>query len=85
MAAIRRFGTDEKAEARLVECCWPDGIRCAYCESGRWTPGSPRDGEGIALGKYVREQASTMTARTVEKHLPYASPIGPERTRLMGI
>ena len=31
------------------------------------------------------ERMATMTARTVEKHMPYASPIGPERTRLMGI
>ena len=35
MAATRRFGTDEKTEARLVECRWPDGIRCAYCEGDR--------------------------------------------------
>ena len=46
MAAMERFGTNEKAEAWLVECRWPDRMRCAYCESeaigprktGRLTP-----------------------------------------------
>ena len=46
MDAMERFGTNEKAEQWLVECRWPDGMRCAYCEgdairprkSGRLTP-----------------------------------------------
>ena len=32
MQAMERFGDNEKAEAWLVECRWPDGIRCAYCD-----------------------------------------------------
>ena len=46
MAAMERFGTNEKAEQWLISCRWPDGMRCAYCEgdaisprkSGRLTP-----------------------------------------------
>ena len=33
MAAMERFGTDAKAEPWLIECRWPDGMRCAYCDS----------------------------------------------------
>ena len=32
-AALQRFGDDAKAEAWFVSKRWPDGIRCAYCES----------------------------------------------------
>ena len=38
MAAIDRFGTNDKAEAWLVERRWPDGMRCAYCESDAVSP-----------------------------------------------
>ena len=33
MEAAQRFGDDVKAEAWFVSKRWPDGIRCAYCES----------------------------------------------------
>ena len=32
-AALQQFGDDAKAEAWFVSKRWPDGIRCAYCES----------------------------------------------------
>ena len=32
-AALEQFGDDAKAEAWFVSKRWPDGIRCAYCES----------------------------------------------------
>ena len=31
--ALQQFGDDAKAEAWIVERRWPDGIRCAECES----------------------------------------------------
>lgn len=34
-AAIRLFGDEAKAEQWFVTRRWPDGIRCAYCESER--------------------------------------------------
>ena len=33
VAAMKRFGDDEKAEQWLVESRWPDGMRCAYCDA----------------------------------------------------
>ena len=34
-AALQQFGDPIKAEAWFVARRWPDGIRCAYCESDR--------------------------------------------------
>lgn len=33
--AIKRFDTEEKAEAWFVAQRWPDGVRCAHCSSDR--------------------------------------------------
>ena len=37
-AALQQFGDPIKAEAWFVARRWPDGIRCAYCESDRISP-----------------------------------------------
>ena len=34
-AVIQMFSTEDKANEWFVERRWPDGIRCAYCESER--------------------------------------------------
>ena len=35
MDAVRRFDTEEKAEAWFIAQRWPDGITCPHCESDR--------------------------------------------------
>lgn len=36
--AVKEFGDDAKAEAWLVAQRWPDGMRCAYCDSEAVSP-----------------------------------------------
>ena len=33
--AIQQFGNDESAHEWLLNARWPEGVRCAYCESDR--------------------------------------------------
>ena len=33
--AVQEFGNDEAAHEWLVNARWPEGIRCAYCNSDR--------------------------------------------------
>ena len=35
MEAVRKFDTEEKAEAWFVAQRWPDGVTCPFCESDR--------------------------------------------------
>ena len=35
MDAVKKFDTEEKAEAWFVEQRWPDGVICPFCESDR--------------------------------------------------
>ena len=35
MEAVKRFDTEEKAEAWFIKQRWPDGVTCPFCESSR--------------------------------------------------
>ena len=61
MAAMERFGTNEKAEAWLVECRWPDGMRCAYCDSDNVRP---RKTERQTPQYHCRDCAKDFTVKT---------------------
>ena len=61
MAAMDKFGTDAKAEAWLIECRWPDGMRCPYCESGAV---APRSAGRLTPQYYCRDCDKKFTVKT---------------------
>ncbi len=59
--AVKEFGSDEAAHEWLVNARWPEGIRCAYCDSDRI---SNRTGKRMTPQFHCKDCLKNFTVKT---------------------
>jgi transposase-like protein len=70
MDAVKRFDTEEKAEAWFIEQRWPDGVVCPFCESLEVSPRPTRKPQPFRC-RACRKDFSVKTGTLLHRsHLP---------------
>ena len=70
MEIIKRFDTEEKAEAWFIEQRWPDGVICPFCESLEVSPRPTRKPQPFRC-RSCRKDFSVKTGTLLHRsHLP---------------
>ena len=70
MDAVKRFDTEEKAEAWFIEQRWPDGVVCPFCDSLEVSPRPTRKPQPFRC-RTCRKDFSVKTGTLLHRsHLP---------------